>query len=139
MAITWLSILPAPQRSGLVIKPNPDVYVRETQSGRKELRRFGSSKPDTITCTLRLRREHPQHGDQVAAFKEFWSRDLNFGLNWINAGWLDLLGYTNHYCRIIGYSPCQSSGLFFSDYSVTFAVQKTTAVWWANTTWPSLS
>lgn len=136
MAIFWPATLPAPQRSGLIIKPNPDVRVREAQSGRKELRRFGAGKPDTLTCTLRLFSQHPQHGDQVAAFKHFWRRGLNFGLNWIDADWLSLLGYTNHYCRIIGYSPRRSMGSLYTDYDVTFAIQQAASVW-ADTEWPS--
>lgn len=135
MAISWPATLPAPQRSGLTIKPNPDVRVREAQSGRKELRRFGAGKPDTLTCTLRLFSRHPQHGDQVAAFKYFWQRDLNFGLNWISADWLPLLGYTSHYCRIVGYSPRRSMGSLYTDHDVKFALQKTTGAW-ADTTWP---
>jgi len=136
MAATWPLTLPAPQRSGLRITPTSDVKSRTNQSGRKELRRWGCGGGDTLTCTLRLVHNHPTHGDQVAIFRKFWDRNLNFGLNWIDGDWLPLLGYSNHYCRIVGYSPRQGQGVIYSDYSVTFEI-KPIANAWENTVWPA--
>jgi hypothetical protein len=138
MAVAWPATLPAPQRSGLRIVPNPDVKARLTQSGRKELRRWGKGGGDTITCTLRLWNDHPDHGDQVAIFERLWARDLNFGLNWIDAEWLaTVLGYTGYYLRIIGHSPCRSVGGIYTDYSLTVNV-KLAAALWADTAWPAV-
>lgn len=137
MAVAWPAALPAPQRSGLRIVPTPDAKARLTQSGRKEVRRWGKGGGDTITCSLRLWSDHPDHGDQVATFKRFWDRDLNFGLNWIDADWLETgLGYSGYYLRIIGYSPLQARGTIYSDYSVTFSVKPMSALW-ADTAWPA--
>ncbi len=137
MPVIWPDTLPAPLRSGLKITPNPDVKARTTQSGRKEIRRWGKGKGDTLSCTLRLWNNHPDLGDQVAAFKRFWDRELNFGLNWIDADWLETgLGYGNHYCRVIGYSPRQGNGIIYSDYSVTFEI-KPVASAWEDTAWLS--
>ncbi|MBM9615303.1 hypothetical protein JWJ90_13545 [Desulfobulbus rhabdoformis] len=135
MAVTWPLTLPAPLRTNLTITPVPDVRARTLQSGRKELRRWGSGGGDTLTCVFRLLHNHLTHGDQVASFENLWDRELNFGLNWIDADWLPLLGYNDHYCRITGYSPVQGKGIIYTDYSVTFAIQKS-AKTWPDTLWP---
>lgn len=124
MAIAWPGTLPAPLRSGLKITPNPDARARATQSGRKEIRRWGKGKGDTLTCTLRLWKNHPQHGDQVAILERFWDRELNFGRNWIDADWLETgLGYTGCYLRLIGYSRIQGTGQLYVDYAVSFEIK----------------
>lgn len=137
MAVAWPATLPAPLRAGLTVTPNPDVKARITQSGRKELRRWGKGGGDTLTCTLRLWNNHPAHGDQVAKFKRYWSRDLNMGLNWINADWLETgLGYAACYLRIIGYSQRRAVGTLYSDYSVSFNIRPVASAW-TDTEWPS--
>ena len=137
MAVTWSTRLPAPLRSGLNIKPTPDVRGITMQSGRKDLRRFGAGSPDVMTCTLRCMRSHPVKGDQVEEFNRFWAEDLNFGQNWIDASWLaSALGYINCYCRIIGYSKRKASDNRYCDYALTVLIQKTTNCW-GDTSWPS--
>lgn len=137
MATSWPTTLPAPLRAGLTITPNPNVKARAAQSGRKELRRWGSGGGDAITCTLRLFRNHPDHGDQVAIFEEFWDRELNFGLNWIEADWLvTALGYSGYHLRITGYSQREGMGTIFEDYSITINVRPSVETW-ANTEWDS--
>nr|WP_321466749.1 hypothetical protein [uncultured Desulfobulbus sp.] len=137
MPVIWPDTLPAPLRSGLKITPNPDVKARTTQSGRKEIRRWGKGKGDALSCTLRLWNNHPDHGDQVVAFKRFWDRELNFGLNWIDADWLETgLGYSGYFLRIIGYSPRQGHGTLYSDYAVSFEIKPAAAAW-EDTQWLS--
>lgn len=136
MAVIWLASLPAPEREGFTVKPVSAATARETQSGRKEVRRWGADKGDTITCTLRLLGDHPTHGDQVAAFRSWWDRDLNFGANWIEAEWLDALGYTSHCVRIVGYVPRRTSSTHYSDLSLTLAVRGISATW-EDSSWPT--
>ena len=136
MPVAWPDALPTPLRSGLKITPNPDVKARAAQSGRKEIRRWGTGKGDTLNCTLRLWNDHPVHGDQVTMFKRFWDRQLNFGLNWINADWLETgLGYSGYYLRIIGYSQRRAEGEFYQDFLLLFTLQAMAAVW-TDTLWP---
>ena len=128
MAISWPSTFPAPFNTA-TLSAGDNAERRTLQSGRKEVRRFGSGSNDSLTGTLRILRT------DVDSFMTFWSKDLNMGLNWIDAGWTsDRLGYTDSYVRIVGYLKRKASGTVYSDFTVVFQIKKASECW-ADTTW----
>jgi len=135
MAIEWPNTLPAPLRQNIVIRPNTSIKTMVCQSGRKVLRRFGASKPDTMQCTVRLFKKHHVHGDQVRIFEKFYDRSCNLGMNWIAATWLEKIGYTDHYFKISGKMSGAVIDTKYRDYSLTLYIQKKEACW-ADTSWP---
>ena len=137
MSIPWPTELPAPLWEGLTITPSPATVSNRSQSGRSTIRRFGRGKSELISCSLHLEHNHFQYGDQVGLFEHFWARDLNFGLNYIDASWLgDYLGYTDHYFRIVGYKKSQYLWGSHAVYSLTLALCKKSLA--PDSEWPSV-
>lgn len=135
MAITWPESLPAPLRRGWKLVPGSNVLSRTPQVGRKDISRWGSGSADIMTCTLRLQLQHPDHGNQLEIFSAWYQAALNMGINWIAADWLETIGYTGHYLRIVGYCRRAGRSGMFVEYQLTMHIKKT-ANCWPDTTWP---
>ena len=130
--VAWPSILPAPY---VVISSEwgNNTLRRKMQSGRQEVRRYGSGAPDSFTATFRMVWEN------VSIFIHFYERTANMGLNWFSADWIaNDLGYTEHLARIVGYPKRIGHGKIYSDFSVTLHIKKTASCW-PDTTWPELA
>ena len=116
MAI-WLSTLPAPEKR-LAVEPVDTRTIRDLESGRKEIRNFGSDAPDKVTCIFRLQ------GSLIDSFNHFYDRDLDSGVNWFAADWLPLMGYPDHKARFLGRPEVVGHYPFYSDVSATLLVQR---------------
>lgn len=127
---TWPLTLPAPNVASNSVTFGSNAMQRTTQAGRLESIRYGSGAPDQWTVTLRLK------AADVAAFEQFYDRDLNQGLNWFSASWIaDDLGYTDHMGKILGYPRVKVFGKLYRDYALTILI-KPTANCPADTSWP---
>lgn len=128
--VAWPENLPPPLRDNLSTTQGDNAVRRSTQSGRVEVRKFGSGAPDEITCTFRL-----FGAAEVETFEYFFSHEANLGVNWFSASWLTLLGYAGHAARIVGYPRRTGHGTIYSDYAVTLHVKPSASVR-ADTEWP---
>jgi hypothetical protein len=90
------SSLPGPLRNSVQITAGTTTKTRETETGRIEMRRFGSSMPDMAEISIQV------DDDQVGTFEYFFQRTCNRGLNWFDAEWLSDFGYDDHRARILG-------------------------------------
>jgi hypothetical protein len=130
--VEWLAILPAPYISISGTQGN-NTLRRKLQSGRQEVRRYGSGAPDEFSVTFRILNEN------LLDFKNFYERTLNMGLNWFSADWIESnLGYSDHLARIVGYPKRMGHGRLYSEFSVTLHIKKTAGCW-ADTSWPELA
>jgi hypothetical protein len=124
------STLPMPQK-GISITPGNTNVIRETISGRKEIRRMGSGAPDKATVTFRFT------WNEWATFKTFFDSTLNLGLNWFSADWIPSLGYSDHKARILGYPKVRATQKYFVDVSATLIIQVNADITTTDTQWPS--
>lgn len=115
---TWPDNLPGPMRA-ISVQAGSNLVSRAVQSGRREIRRFGSGAPDKVTVQFRL------FNTDVAAFEYFFNRTANLGINWFTADWLPAMGYSSHSARILGYPKRKAAGAVYSDYSVTLLIMET--------------
>ena len=129
--ITWPSSLPAPS-SGLTSSLVDHSLHRKLQSGRTEIRKFGSGFVDVLSVSFFVT------NDLIQTIVDFYERDSNMGLNWFTAPWIaGELGYSNHYARILGYPKRQGHGLMFSEFSMILQI-KLQSECWDDTVWPSV-
>jgi hypothetical protein len=130
--VAWPSTLPAPLNA-VSITLGDNTKRRKCESGRTEVRRFGSGMPDTCTAIFRL------FSADIDTFINFYEKTSNMGLNWFSATWIATdLGYTTHYARIVGYPKRTASGKLYSDFSVNLHIKKIASCW-PDTTWPVLT
>lgn len=129
--ITYPSTLPPPQRPSLKVVAGTNLVRRETQSGRIEIRKFGVGAPDKITIKFHLKT------DEIPAFKWFFERETNLGINWFSASWLPMLGYQDHKIRFLNYPRTVVKTAHYHILSATFIVQET-AFCPVDTFWPTL-
>lgn len=123
MAIAWPSNLPAPQKRGLTIGPNVDTLSRETQSGRKYGARYGIGGGDSANVNFLLFKN--QDENQVKQFELYYAQDLNMGINFVDASWLSsVMGYSDHYFRVLGYTPGSIAGVGIYNFSLTILIKK---------------
>jgi hypothetical protein len=105
---------------------------RKCESGRTEVRRFGSGSPDICSATFRMLKS------DIPNFIEFYEVTSNMGLNWFSADWLSDLGYTSHAARIIGYPKRSAYGTIYNDFSVNLQIKELSTCW-PDTLWPTLA
>ena len=130
--VVWPSEFPAPYASFSATMGN-NTLRRKLQSGRQEVRRYGSGAPDVFSATFRM------VGENAATFIHFYERTANMGLNWFSAPWIEeSLGYDDHLARIVGYPKRSGHGTHYNDFSVTLHIKKTSTCW-PDTTWPELA
>ena len=130
--VTWPTTLPAPTNTTSVAFGD-NSKSRKCQSGRSEIRRYGSGRPDPFNAVFRVR------GVLVPDFLLFYAQTSNMGLNWFDAPWIASdLGYTGCYGRIVGYPKRQFYGKIYSDFSVILHIRKISSCW-PDTTWPVLA
>lgn len=127
---TYPTTLPAPQKS-ISITLGDTCVRRDTLSGRQEIRRMGSGAPDIARLSLRLT------WDEWVVFKEFYTRDLNLGLNWFSADWLTTLGYTAHKARLTEFPRERARQKQYVDVSLSLVIQLTTDITTTDSSWPS--
>lgn len=125
----WPSTLPPPQKR-ISLTPGDTRKIRDSVSGRKEIRRMGSGAPDQIRILFRLT------WAQWAIFKRLHEWDLNLGLNWFSASWLTTLGYSAHKARLLGYPREVARQQYFVDVIATLLVQATADIIGEDTLWP---
>lgn len=125
----WPSTLPPPQKR-ISLTPGDTRKIRDSVSGRKEIRRMGSGAPDQIRVLFRLT------WAQWAIFKRLHEWDLNLGLNWFSASWLTTLGYSAHKARFLGYPREVARQQYFVDVVATLLVQTTADIIGEDTSWP---
>ena len=113
---TWPENLPGPNRT-LPIEAGTNTKSRNLQSGRLEVRRFGSGAPDRATVVFRL------FNEDVSAFLYFFDRQTNLGVNWFSAAWLPAMGYSDHKARILGRPKRKAAGVHYSDFSATLLIK----------------
>lgn len=126
---TWPDTLPAPQ-GNYSSTEGCNGIMRRGQSGRLEIRRYGSAAPSTGSYRWSFTES------QKEIFDRFYRVDLNLGINWFSAPWIALLGYPAHKARIVGYVPYtgQTSGRF--DYAMTLLIKKASACPVDDIVWP---
>ena len=127
---TWPTLLPDPMKDSASCVLGSNAIYRKTQSGRREVTRFGSAAPDNWKLLLRLR------VDQYEVFNNFYRQDLNLGVNWFSANWIsEVLGYTDHLARIVSFPERRVSNLVFTDLNLNVLIKKSSACP-ADSTWP---
>lgn len=130
----WPTTLPWPSSHSCTFGEN--ALYRAAQSGRREVTRYGSGAPDRWKITLRLFTAHPEHGDQVEAFKAFHRGALCLGVNWFTAPWVGaMLGYSDHKCKVLGYPSFDVATTFYSDISFDLLIKKSSSCP-ADQSWP---
>lgn len=92
MSVTWPENLLPPKLTNL--KPTNITLRRKTQSGRYEIRRFGTSAPDQFEATWDF------SASEFEDFKKFYEISCEMGAIWFTANWLENIGYTtSHVAR----------------------------------------
>lgn len=127
--VTWPTTLPAPQKN-IGIVPGDTRIERRLQSGRTEFRRFGDGKPDAIKALFRFT------WAEWDIFKEFHAHELNLGINWFSADWIDSLGYNTHRARILGYPREVALQNYYVDVLCNLIIQTTSLIVTEDSEWP---
>ena len=103
-SVSWPEGVPPPLRWKVGTSPLPTVKSRRTESGRTEVRRFGSGEPDKLEAVWLLT------ASEYQIFRRFYEGppwyaedgvrlDCQLGTVWITADWLWELGYYHHEIR----------------------------------------
>lgn len=100
-------------------------------SGRREVRRFGSGAPDTMSVKWVLT------AAELAYLDTFYTTNLNLGTNWFTASWLTTCGYASHAARFLGHYQHRIVTKNLFEISATLIVQTQALVPVADTSWPS--
>ncbi|AGW12845.1 putative alkanesulfonate ABC transporter membrane protein [Megalodesulfovibrio gigas DSM 1382 = ATCC 19364] len=113
----WPATLPTPMQRTVSTTRMDTRLRRETQSGRIEVRRFGSGAPAQADVTFRCL------GNQATALLTFHRDACRNGARWFTAPWLPLLGFPAHAARF--FTPPQRAGRgdLYSDYTTTLLVR----------------
>lgn len=127
---TWPTTLPVPLRDNATCTIGNNVLYRKMESGRREVRRYGSAAPDKWTLTLRLKK------DQIDLFNTFFRVNLNLGTNWFTADWITTrLGYPDHKGKFASYPTLQTDAGSYQDVTIDILIKKSAACA-ADTAWP---
>lgn len=119
MAKTWPTGLPDPNEV-LSITFGSNVEKRTVQSGRIELRKFGTGNPDSMAVLLHLKKP-----SEIYTFWKFFEVTLNKGINFFSADWITtLLGYSGFYGKVVGYPIRRLKTKNLSIYQLTVIVQE---------------
>ncbi len=127
----WPPGLNGPENDAQV-KPGTNLFRRKLESGRTEVRRFGSGAPDVVTLSFYFSET------DIETFTVWYDWDLNLGSNWFTADWLSIIGYTSHAARFLGHPKYTGKRGEEWRVSATVIVQKTAWVFSDDTTWPSM-
>jgi len=103
-SVNWPEGVPPPLRWKVGTSPLSTVKSRRTESGRTEVRRFGSGEPDKLEAVWLLTASEYQIFRRFYEGPPWYAKDgtrldCQLGAVWITADWLWELGYYHHEIR----------------------------------------
>ena len=86
---SWPSGVSAPSVSDLRIIPTESVKIRRLESGRVEVRRFGSGAPYRFEGSIEMSQT------EYETFCQWYEGDHELGTVWSEADWLSTIGFSS--------------------------------------------